>query len=74
MNIRKNNYLCRRNVKTEAMMTTTHNNISAAKPFVKWVGGKGQLLQQLKERLLSNFDCSTQNPANTLCHKYKIAC
>ena len=63
MNIRKNNYLCRRNVKTEAMMTTTHNNISAAK-----------LLQQLKERLLSNFDCSTPNPANTLCHKYKIAC
>lgn len=27
----------------------------AAKPFIKWVGGKGQLLQQLEEQLPSNF-------------------
>lgn len=28
----------------------------AAKPFIKWVGGKGQLLQQLEEKLPANFD------------------
>lgn len=28
----------------------------AAKPFVKWVGGKGQLLQQLEAKLPVNFD------------------
>lgn len=28
----------------------------AAKPFIKWVGGKGQLLQQLEANLPANFD------------------
>lgn len=28
----------------------------AAKPFIKWVGGKGQLLQQLEAKLPANFD------------------
>lgn len=30
--------------------------VMAAKPFIKWVGGKGQLLQQLEEKLPVNFD------------------
>lgn len=28
----------------------------AAKPFIKWVGGKGQLLEQLEAKLPANFD------------------
>ena len=32
-------------------MIVMYNKYSAAKPFIKWVGGKGQLLQQLKEQL-----------------------
>lgn len=29
--------------------------ISKAKPFIKWVGGKGQLIEQLDEQLPANF-------------------
>ena len=29
--------------------------ISKAKPFIKWVGGKGQLLEQLDAQLPANF-------------------
>lgn len=32
-------------------MIDTCNKYSAAKPFIKWVGGKGQLLQQLERQL-----------------------
>ncbi len=28
-----------------------YNNHSTAKPFIKWVGGKGQLLKQLEQQL-----------------------
>ena len=31
------------------------NNTLAAKPFVKWAGGKGMVLSQLKEHLPANF-------------------
>lgn len=27
-----------------------------AKPFIKWVGGKGQLIEQLEMKLPANFD------------------
>ena len=30
--------------------------MSKAKPFIKWVGGKGQLIEQLDEKLPANFD------------------
>lgn len=30
--------------------------MSKAKPFIKWVGGKGQLIEQLEERLPADFD------------------
>ena len=36
-------------------MGTTCNKLYAAKPFIKWVGGKGQLLQQLEELLPSEL-------------------
>ena len=29
---------------------------SKAKPFVKWVGGKGQLIEQLEQKLPADFD------------------
>ena len=29
---------------------------SKAKPFIKWVGGKGQLLEQLNAQLPANFE------------------
>ena len=29
---------------------------SKAKPFVKWVGGKGQLIDQLEQKLPADFD------------------
>ena len=32
-------------------MIVEYNNYTAAKPFIKWVGGKGQLLQQLEQQL-----------------------
>ncbi|MBR3647368.1 MAG: Dam family site-specific DNA-(adenine-N6)-methyltransferase [Paludibacteraceae bacterium] len=32
-------------------MIVINNKYSAAKPFIKWVGGKGQLLQQLEAQL-----------------------
>ena len=32
-----------------------HNSVYTAKPFIKWVGGKGQLLQQLESALPSNL-------------------
>lgn len=27
-----------------------------AKPFIKWVGGKGQLIEQLEAKLPADFD------------------
>lgn len=32
-------------------MIVVYNKYTAAKPFIKWVGGKGQLLQQLEAKL-----------------------
>lgn len=32
-----------------------HNSVYTAKPFIKWVGGKGQLLQQLESALPSDL-------------------
>ena len=32
------------------------NTISKAKPFIKWVGGKTQLLEQLDAQLPADFD------------------
>ncbi len=29
---------------------------SKAKPFIKWVGGKGQLIEQLEMKLPADFD------------------
>ena len=29
---------------------------SKAKPFIKWVGGKGQLIEQLEQKLPADFD------------------
>ena len=29
---------------------------SKAKPFIKWVGGKGQLIEQLDAQLPANFE------------------
>ena len=31
-------------------------NMAKAKPFIKWVGGKGQLIEQLDEQLPADFD------------------
>ena len=28
-------------------MNTNSNNMAKGKPFIKWVGGKGQLIEQL---------------------------
>lgn len=33
-------------------------HMSKAKPFVKWVGGKGQLIEQLDAQLPFDFGCS----------------
>ncbi len=33
-----------------------HTKMSKAKPFIKWVGGKGQLLEQLEALLPADFD------------------
>lgn len=30
--------------------------MSKAKPFIKWVGGKGQLIEQLEDLLPADFD------------------
>ncbi len=30
--------------------------VSKAKPFIKWVGGKGQLIEQLDAQLPANFE------------------
>ena len=30
--------------------------MSKAKPFIKWVGGKGQLIEQLEAQLPADFD------------------
>ncbi len=30
--------------------------MAKAKPFIKWVGGKGQLLEQLDDQLPADFD------------------
>ena len=30
--------------------------VSKAKPFIKWVGGKGQLIEQLDAQLTANFE------------------
>ena len=32
------------------------NPMAKAKPFVKWVGGKGQLIEQLEALLPADFD------------------
>ena len=37
-------------------MNTNSNNMAKAKPFIKWVGGKGQLIEQLDSLLPSDFD------------------
>ena len=37
-------------------MNTNLNNITKAKPFIKWVGGKGQLIEQLDALLPADFD------------------
>lgn len=37
-------------------MSTNSNNITKAKPFIKWVGGKGQLIEQLDALLPVDFD------------------
>lgn len=37
-------------------MNKNSNNIAKAKPFIKWVGGKGQLIEQLDSFLPSDFD------------------
>lgn len=34
----------------------TNRNAVVAKPFVKWAGGKGKLLQKLEALLPTNFD------------------
>ena len=37
-------------------MDTNSNNMAKAKPFIKWVGGKGQLIEQLDSLLPEGFD------------------
>ena len=37
-------------------MNKNSNNMAKAKPFIKWVGGKGQLIEQLDSLLPSDFD------------------
>ena len=37
-------------------MNTNSNNMAKGKPFIKWVGGKGQLIEQLDSLLPSNFE------------------
>lgn len=36
-------------------MNTNSNNMAKGKPFIKWVGGKGQLIEQLDSLLPSDF-------------------
>ena len=37
-------------------MSTNSENMAKAKPFIKWVGGKGQLIEQLDALLPFDFD------------------
>ena len=37
-------------------MNTNSNNMAKAKPFIKWVGGKGQLIEQLDSLLPEGFE------------------
>ena len=37
-------------------MDTNSNNMAKAKPFIKWVGGKGQLIEQLDSLLPEGFE------------------
>lgn len=37
-------------------MNTNSNNMAKAKPFIKWVGGKGQLIEQLDSLLPEDFE------------------
>ena len=37
-------------------MDTNSNNMAKAKPFIKWVGGKGQLIEQLDSLLPEDFE------------------
>lgn len=43
-----------------------------AKPFIKWVGGKGQLIEQLEAKLPADFDNwgNKKGLFNTPCGKY----
>ena len=34
---------------------TKHKNMAKCKPFIKWVGGKSQLIEQLEFRLPNDF-------------------
>ena len=36
-------------------MSVNYKNNMKAKPFIKWVGGKGQLIEQMEEQLPADF-------------------
>ena len=43
-------YLCTEEIKTSNLYAMK------AKPFIKWVGGKSQLIEQLEAKLPADFD------------------
>ena len=50
---------------------------SKAKPFIKWVGGKGQLIEQLEQKLPADFDnwenATYIEPFVTCCNSIQIS-
>ena len=59
------NYLCANHNKADADATEKRPSVqeynkrnmnTKAKPFIKWVGGKGQLIEQLETKLPADFD------------------
>lgn len=44
-----------KNIVSSNLINAIEMNIKA-KPFIKWVGGKGQLIEQLEAKLPADFD------------------
>lgn len=60
-----------KNIVSSNLINAIEMNIKA-KPFIKWVGGKGQLIEQLEAKLPADFDNwgNKKGLFNTPCGKY----